>query len=75
MERAEALDRQCLAEIGRLTNELQASIDVGAQLRADANEALASARADISRLTKTARLQQAQAEEAERRLEEQRRTP
>jgi chromosome segregation ATPase len=69
-KRAEALDRQRVAEIARLSGELQASIETGAQLRTDANEALSSARADISRLTETARLQQARAEEAERRLGE-----
>jgi hypothetical protein len=69
-KRAETLDRQRVAEIARVTSELQASIDSVSQLRADANEALASARADISRLTETARLQKSRADEAERRLGE-----
>ncbi len=70
-KRTEGLDRQRLAEIARLTGELQAVIQERVQLREEASEALASARADISRLSETARLQQARAEEAERRLGEQ----
>jgi hypothetical protein len=70
-KRTETLDRQRVAEIARLSGELQAAIEERAQLRAEAGEALASARADISRLTETARLQQARADEAERRLGEQ----
>ena len=69
-KRAEALDRQRAAEIARLTGELQIAIEERTQLRAEASEALASARADISRLSETARLQQARADEAERRLGE-----
>jgi len=70
-KRTEALDRQRVAEIARLTGELQSAIEERTQLRAEASEALASARADISRLSETARLQQARADEAERRLGEQ----
>lgn len=70
-KRTEALDRERVAEIARLTGELHALQAEHAQLQADANEALASARADISRLSETARQYQVRAEEAERRTVEQ----
>jgi len=70
-KRAEALDRERVAEISRLTGELQSAIEARTELHAEASEALAKARADISRLAESARLQQARAEEAERRLGEQ----
>lgn len=70
-KRTEALDRGRVADIGRLTSELHAIQTEHTQLQADANEALASARADISRLTETARQYQVRAEEAERRTADQ----
>src|SRR5262249_26049047 len=69
-KRTETLDRERVAEIARLSGDLEVVIEERTQLRTEAAEALASARADISRLAETARLQQARADEAERRLGE-----
>jgi hypothetical protein len=73
-KRAETLDKQRLGENARLGEQLKAYQAERQELLASlakTNESFARARADLSRLEESARLYQARAEEAERRLEDQ----
>lgn len=73
-KRAETLDKQRLGENARLGDQVKAYQSERQQLMAslaNTNESFARARAELSRLEESARLNQARAEEAERRLEAQ----